>query len=290
MPCVQCVTQAFQMWQIHQNEPKQRLNFAKQLKLCFNCLQLFTKAHTCSKQLCRQCHKRHLILLHIDKQNQTTNDKGSTTNNNHSAKAKGTTTAEVNAYCSLTSTPRNHILLATAIVDVKNKSVPCRALLNSGSQSHFITERCVQRLKLSRTQTHAFIQGISNVNTATHHSVSIHLRSRHTDWHTTLDCAILSSITGTTPPSKLDISSWKIPKDIKLADEHFDQPGSIDLLIGADLFYEMLQSGRRKRPETSQYYKKQFWAGQFLVERQTQIRMYHNLHNCHEKTTAWIPT
>ena len=60
--------------------------------------------------------------------------------------------------------------------------------------------------------------------------------------------AILSSITGTTPPSELDITSWKIPKDIKLADEQFDKPGSIDLLIGADLFYEVLRPGRCTRP------------------------------------------
>ena len=103
-------------------------------------------------------------------------------------------------------------------------------------------------MRLARTQTHASIQGISNVNTATHHSASIHLRSRHTDWHTTLDCAILSNITGTTPPSKLDTSSWKIPKDLKLADEQFNQPGGIDLLKGADLFYEVLQPGRCTRP------------------------------------------
>jgi hypothetical protein len=42
-----------------------------------------------------------------------------------------------------------------------------------------------------------------------------------------------------TPVTKLDISSWKIPRDIKLADEQFDQPEGIDLLIGADVFYEM---------------------------------------------------
>jgi len=57
----------------------------------------------------------------------------------------------------------------------------------------------------------------------------------------------LSHITGTTPSTKLDTSTWKIPKDIKLADEQFDQPGGIDLLIGADLFYEMLRSDRRTR-------------------------------------------
>jgi len=74
------------------------------------------------------------------------------------------------------------------------------------------------------------------------------MRSRHTDWHDSLSCAVLSSITGTTPATKLDISSWKLPTDIKLADEHFNLPGDIDLLIGADLFYEILQSGRRTRP------------------------------------------
>jgi len=51
---------------------------------------------------------------------QTKNNDESITNK-HSANAKGTT-AEVNTYCSLKSNPRNHILLATATVEVKNKS------------------------------------------------------------------------------------------------------------------------------------------------------------------------
>jgi hypothetical protein len=59
----------------------------------------------------------------------------------------------------------------------------------------------------------------------------------------------LCNITGTTPSTKLDTSSWKIPKDIKFADEQFDQPGSIDLLVGADLFYEILRLGKRTRPD-----------------------------------------
>ena len=164
---------------------------------------------------------------------------------------RGATVAEVNTYHTLKGKSRNHVLLATAIVEVRNKSgqyVPCRALLDSGSQSHFITERCVQRLRLPRTQTHTAIQGISNVNSATHHSVSVHLRSRHTDWHTTLDCAILSNITETTPPTRLDTSGWKIPTDINLADEQFNQPGETDLLIGPDLFYELSRPGRHTRP------------------------------------------
>jgi len=74
------------------------------------------------------------------------------------------------------------------------------------------------------------------------------MRSRNTDWHDSLNCAVLPDITGTSHATKLDTSKWKIPTDIKLANETFNIPGEIDLLLGADLFYEILESGRRTRP------------------------------------------
>ena len=119
--------------------------------------------------------------------------------------------------------------------------------------------------EMCTTQKHAQIQGISSVNTETYHSVSLHLRSRHTDWHTTPNCANLSHITGTTPSTKLDISTRKIPKNIKLADEQFEQPGDIDLLIGADFFNLMLRSDRRNALAITQFYKRQFLVGHSLV-------------------------
>jgi len=121
-------------------------------------------------------------------------------------------------------------------------------MLDSAFQSHFITERCLQRLRISRIQTHAQIHGISSVNTETNYSVTIYLRSRHTEWHTTLNCAILSHITGYTPSTNLDTSRWKFPLDKKFAHEQFHQTEDIDLLIGADILYEMLRSNRRTRP------------------------------------------
>jgi hypothetical protein len=59
--------------------------------------------------------------------------------------AKGTTTAEVNTYFSFKGKPKNHILLAKTIVEVRKISgqyVPCRAFLDSASQSHFIRQMC----------------------------------------------------------------------------------------------------------------------------------------------------
>jgi hypothetical protein len=58
---------------------------------------------------------------------------------------------------------------------------------------------------------------------------------------------VLPHITSNTPASKFDTSTWRIPRDIKLADEQFNQPRAIDLLIGADLFYELLLPQRRTR-------------------------------------------
>ena len=130
--------------------PRQCANHAKQLGLYFNCLQPFFKGHTCSRQMCHKSNKRH-NLLHIDRENQTAYDEGSTSNKNLPADTRGSTTAKVNTYWSYKGKSRNHILLATAIVEVQNKSgyyVPCRALLDSGSQSSFITDRCVQRFML----------------------------------------------------------------------------------------------------------------------------------------------
>jgi hypothetical protein len=44
---------------------------------------------------------------------------------------------------------------------------------------------------------------------------------------------------------KLNVSSWRLPTDIQLADENFNEPGSIDMLLGAELFYEMLLPDER---------------------------------------------
>jgi len=141
-------------------------------------------------------------------------------------------------------------------VEVQNNSdqyVPCRELVDSASHSHIVTERCLQLLRLSRNKTHAQLQGISSVNTETFRSVSFQLRSKHRDWYTTFNCAILSHIIVSTTSAKLDTSTWKIPKDIKFSDDHFKQPGDIVLHIGADLFYEMLRSGRITRPDNHSF-------------------------------------
>ena len=87
--------------------PTQRLQCVKQLRLCFNCLQLFNKTHVCSNYACRTCNKPHHTLLHTAMQIQSADRQGSTNDHNASSTAKQTVTPvtnnstnEVQTYCS----------------------------------------------------------------------------------------------------------------------------------------------------------------------------------------------
>jgi len=101
--------------------PWQRKDYAQQIRACYNCLRPYSKSHNCSKDSCRVCNKRHHTLLHVNAQNSSASDRRSNTNHNPSANQRNSAPPEVNTYCSLKSRPTNQVLLATAIVEMKNK-------------------------------------------------------------------------------------------------------------------------------------------------------------------------
>ena len=68
----------YQCYKFINKLPTQRRQCVKQLRVCFNCLQLFSKTHVCSNYACRTCNKRHHTLLHTDMQIQSADRQGST--------------------------------------------------------------------------------------------------------------------------------------------------------------------------------------------------------------------
>jgi hypothetical protein len=115
----------------------ERKKQVKNHKLCFNCLFNNHQVQNCkSKYSCRKCNERHHTILHQESE-QTTNNEVLTavdTVNNHAFLRN------------------KFVLLSTAIVLVKNSSnqyVECRALLDAGSQSNFISEHMVTKLNLN---------------------------------------------------------------------------------------------------------------------------------------------
>ena len=89
------------------------------------------------------------------------------------------------------------------------------------------------------------VQGINEVTKTIHYAASLEIKSRFSDWETTIDCALLPKITGIIPATFVDSSDWGIPEGLMLADENFNKPNSIGILLGADVFFEVLRHDKK---------------------------------------------
>jgi len=126
--------------------------------------------------------------------------------------------------------------------------VKCRALLDSASRGHFVTERLVQQLNLRTFKAQIPVQGISEVTKTIHYAASLEIKSKFSNWETKIECAVLPKITGMIPATFVDSLDWGIPERLLLADENFNRLNSIHILLGADVFFEVLCHGKKKRP------------------------------------------
>jgi hypothetical protein len=50
------------------------------------------------------------------------------------------------------------------------------------------------------------------------------------------------------PATFVDTSDWGIPKGLMLADGNFNEPNSIDILLGGNVFFEVLRHDKKTRP------------------------------------------
>ncbi|KAG5865496.1 hypothetical protein JTB14_035521 [Gonioctena quinquepunctata] len=94
----------------------------------------------------------------------------------------------------------------------------------------------MKRLKCKTQQRYLQISGISQGTTSINEMVNIIIESQDPN-----DFQIRTKeITCPLPLTKIDISVLNIPTDW---DKHSDIPGQIDILIRADLYYELIEPG-----------------------------------------------
>nr|CAH7762680.1 unnamed protein product [Callosobruchus chinensis] len=150
-------------------------------------------------------------------------------------------------HCTL-ATAKNGVL-STALVEAYNNTnwehkINARALLDCGSQSSFITTSLCERLKLTKTKHKLAVSGIDNKLTYANYKCDVKIKSIVGSYSFTLSCFVLDKITANIPDVPIDSSYLNIPVNIQLADPDFDTPQSIDILIGANAFWDLLSQGR----------------------------------------------
>lgn len=221
---------------------------AVRLKLCINCLRKGHSSRQCRLGPCTICKKYHNGLLH--RQNtQTVNvanvqPSTSVTDVEVQQDSCDGTNNVVNNMSLLTN---NCMLLSTAIVDIYNpvskKHFTVRALLDSGSQCSLITDRLKNKLQLTSQPTSVDIIGVGNMTLSNAvQRCTIHVKSKHSNYDVNITCLVLPHISGSIPNKSIDISQIKLPSNIKLADPTFNISAPIDLLIGTDIFWSIIES------------------------------------------------
>ncbi|KAJ8979825.1 hypothetical protein NQ317_002090 [Molorchus minor] len=157
------------------------------------------------------------------------------------------TTSLLTSKVTQANTSDTHILLATALVYVftsKGEKIIVRALLDSASQTTFVTSEILEKLNNQGYKQNIQIGSISNGHTTSDRGIDLFIGSNiQESFHVKVSCVVLDKITCNLPQTVIDVTRFKVPPGIQLADPRYYLPSKIDILIGADLYFELLLPG-----------------------------------------------
>ncbi|XP_063372656.1 uncharacterized protein LOC134660793 [Cydia amplana] len=213
---------------------KDKLADVANYKLCANCLRQGHPVSECRGGPCRDCNQRHNSLLHEPSRTSPGIISSAATVSNASSAAN------------FFDLDNNRGLLSTAIIEVcnpkTNQKERVRAFLDNGSEFSFIKQSLKERLSLQSNPIDCInLIGAGNKcvdNIVERCTTQIH--SLHNPYKLALSCFVLKELTGNIRERPVDVQSLQIPKHIRLADPDFNQPGEIEILIGADIFWDIL--------------------------------------------------
>lgn len=239
-----------------------RIKLLADANRCYNCLRTGHRSPVCpSNKRCQTCKSKHHTLIH---QRYANSPKGvcvtTTTSNSAehqiSTNVPNSTVPTTSSSTTLTSStvytnesPRSAVLLATAMVLVRGANNSChrlRALLDSASDSCFVTDAAVKRLQIESKPTSMSISGIGHTDAGKSFSkVVLFLFSRHDPkFALTVNALTIPKITGKLPAQHISHERWQHLQNIPLADPQYHVPKSVDLLLGADILGLCLRDGQ----------------------------------------------
>jgi len=238
----------------------ERIKYISDLKHCKTCLHTHL-GEKCKGRRCAKCGQAHNSLLHLHRSDKIEkSDEQGISSINTPAQIERSREGDTAKLIAQSPSPsitintqsyicnnNNQILLSTAIVYAYNylqQPILCRVLLDSGSQNNFITESLAQQLRLKRKKITCSVYGISNSNQSVSYQVSTKLKSRVSDYEVNLNFLVLPKLTSQIPLLPISHSNIKIPEDITLADPSFDTPQRIDMLLGAEIFFDLMSTGQ----------------------------------------------
>ncbi|XP_065085296.1 uncharacterized protein LOC135707411 [Ochlerotatus camptorhynchus] len=247
----------------------QRRVLVSQKRLCWNCLSFGHQSKKCgSKFTCRTCHDKHHSLLHDPAPmkvsatpailSSSVESRSSTVSPNLAVPSaspvqqslpptspivepSGSRQVSMAVQTACTMTLLETVVLN--IIDDYGKTHKARALLDSASMSNFISKPLAKDLYSRRSTVNVSVAGIGSSTQKVSTAIIATIESGDRTISMKLQFLVLKQPSSELPTTPIDISAWKIP-DVRLADPQFSIPGSVDLVIGSETYWE-LHTGRK---------------------------------------------
>ncbi|XP_044760769.1 uncharacterized protein LOC123318219 [Coccinella septempunctata] len=211
----------------------ERFQVTKQKRLCVNCLSNKHTSSNCpSKYRCRQCKGTHHTLLHFTEnlERSNTNAEQEPTHQTVAMFTKG----------------EHEVLLSTALVSVRDafgNIQTARAVLDSGSQSCFVTKGFANKLGLKKINIAATLHGLDRMHMPAKSGIHCVI-SGEDSTEFQADFIILDQICDSLPVTGFNKDKIPYLRGLKLADPNFNRRDKVDMLLGAEIYPLVLKEGR----------------------------------------------
>ena len=227
-----------------------KMSILKSNDLYVNCLRPGHYVKQCkSVYRCKVCQRPHHSLLHVESRSENS------TVNCHSNESPPIVNP-VMAHA-VTELKTNALLMTCKLlIEAPNGSlVEARGILDSASSASFVSERIVQSLGINRSSCNATISGIAGLihKSSTQSVATFNISPIHSpNQRINVSAIVVPRVTRDLPVSPISFNTkWSYLSAIQLADPTFGLPGRVDILLGVDIFSNVLLQGRRFGPSDS---------------------------------------
>lgn len=266
---------------------EQQLKTAKELRVCINCLFSHRGNDCTSSKTCRKCSKKHNTILH-----DALNKSGSGMSGVTTAMQKHVTSTDTSYVSQHENNNKqiDEVLLATAMIKVKGADGTyhnMRALIDQGSQVSLITERAAQLLKTRRKHCKGTIFGVGEKENSGRGMLNIECYSILNDYKFQAEVVIMNNLIGRLPNKTFAKPQWSFIENISLADPDFYISRPVDILLGADIYCNIILNGIIRGETSTQPIVQQTKLGWLLCGSAKTYQCNVLLHNYEEIRKFW---
>uniref|UniRef100_A0A1B0DAL2 Uncharacterized protein n=1 Tax=Phlebotomus papatasi TaxID=29031 RepID=A0A1B0DAL2_PHLPP len=237
----------------------QRKQLVDKNKICLNCLGHDKKQKCSSKNTCRECQRKHHTLLHFPRaaSENTHEDARSVPVQSTVLQAAQSDVSQVREsssgedVTSLTIIREQTVLLATCPESPSTQISAghmLRALVDPGSQVSLITESAAQLLRLKKFKVNTAVKGIGGTTAAQcRHQAHMVIAPRFSsEFRLSVRALVNARLTNSLPDKERKPFTDDELSNIILADPEYYHPGPIDMILGADVYIEVVRNNIKK--------------------------------------------